>query len=105
MEKVITRSGINGTFEGKVIVLLNSKKVKKEVRNYSTRTNELRTFYYHFIETNINDRTIDSVLTTEGELTKMTEKLELDLIEELELMANEIPHPILEEKLKSKGYN
>lgn len=104
-QKEVIVGGVNGEFNGFVILKFNYAKKTKEVHNPSTHDEESRTFFVHRIEMIVSGKVIKSdEFRNESESAAFADAYEKNLTEVLKLMADEPKKNSIEEKLESKGY-
>lgn len=107
MEKKITVSGINGTFEGTISIKFNDRTEIKEVHNPSTHEEEKRTVHYHRVYGTIkgNNEIIRSEeFQNENLVWQWIDTVEKKISAKLHLLANVPKEKSLREMLYDKGF-
>lgn len=107
MEKQISITGMNGTFEGRISIKFNDRTETKEVHNRSTHDEEKRTFYYHRVYGTVKgDKEIirSEEFQNENLVWQHIEAVEKRLTAKLHLLANVPKEKSLVEMLQSKGF-
>ncbi len=107
MEKKISMTGINGTFEGTITIKFNDRTETKEVHNRSTHDEEKRTFTYHRVYGTVkNDKEIirSEEFQNENLVWQYIEAVEKQITRKLHLLANVPKEQSLKEQLQSKGF-
>lgn len=106
MKKILTDSGINGTFTGTVEVKFNYRKETKEVHNRLTHEEEKRTFNLHCVVGEVEGELIQSAdFRNENLVWQFIDEIEKKVGAKLHLLARVPPHKSLTEQLKDNGYN
>ena len=107
MEKKISITGINGTFDGTITIKFNDRTETKEVHNRSTHDEEKRTFIYHRVYGTVkgdNEIIRSEEFQNENLVWQHIEAVEKQLARKLHLLANVPKEQSLKEQLQSKCF-
>lgn len=107
MEKIIIKTGKNGTHEGVISVELGYKTKTITVNNHSTHDDEQKAIKQHRILVTVDNslwHTSDA-LDSEETVLKEVDKIEKELTKHLTFIADNIPVKTFKERMADKGFN
>src|SRR5438874_38087 len=105
MKKVITVTGVNGTFAGTVEIKFNYRTDIKEVHNRSTHDEEERKFSYNIVIGTVDGQQFKSEeFINENFIWQHIKTVESKVTATLRKLADEPKEKTLVEQLKDKGY-
>lgn len=106
LKKEISESGINGTFNGTLMVMLNYRSHTKEVTNPVLHEEVTRKFMLHKVTGSVLSTTVieSEDFTNENLVWQFIDDVEKKLRVVLRRMAHDVKVKTIEDQLKEKGF-